>query len=66
MHSWDLARGTGADLDLDDDLAERRARRDAQGLTADSRGDAFGSEVQVGEDASAYDRLVAFAGRDPR
>ena len=36
-----------------------------QGLTADNRGGAFGPEVPVGEDAPAYDRLAAFAGRDP-
>lgn len=66
VHSWDLARGTGVDLDLDDALAEAGLAAMRQGLAPDRRGDAFGSEVQVGEDARAYDRLVAFAGRDPR
>ena len=29
-------------------------------------GKTFGDEVQIGADASAVDRLVAFIGRDPR
>jgi hypothetical protein len=37
-----------------------------QGLTDDNRGEVFGPAVDVPEDAGAYDRLVAFAGRDPR
>ncbi|GAA1943091.1 hypothetical protein [Nocardioides hwasunensis] len=36
------------------------------GLTDENRSGAFGSEVSLSDDASAYERLVAFAGRDPR
>ena len=53
-------------MPLDDEVAERGLAFMQQGLTADNRGGAFGAEVEVDADASAYDRLVAFAGRDPR
>jgi hypothetical protein len=35
-------------------------------LKPDNRGAAFGEAVSVPEDAPVYERLVAFAGRDPR
>lgn len=66
VHSWDLVRGTGADLALDDSLAETGLAAMRQGLTDDKRGDAFGAEVEVPADAGAYERLAAFSGRDPR
>jgi uncharacterized protein (TIGR03086 family) len=66
VHTWDLVRALGRPLPLDDEVAERGLAFMHQGLTADNRGRAFGPEVEVGADASAYDRLVAFAGRDPR
>lgn len=66
VHSWDLSRGTGVDLDLDDSIAEAGLAAMQQGLTEENRGGAFGAEVEVPADAGAYERLVAFAGRDPR
>ena len=66
VHSWDLTRGTGADIPLDDSLAETGLAAMQGGLTDENRQGAFGTEVSVPEGASAYDRLVAFAGRDPR
>jgi len=66
VHTWDLVRALGRPMPLDDEVAERGLAFMQQGLTADNRGGAFGAEVEVGADASAYDRLVAFAGRDPR
>jgi uncharacterized protein (TIGR03086 family) len=65
-HSWDLVRGTGADLVLDDSLAETGLAAMQQGLTDDNRSGAFGAEVEVPADAGAYERLAAFSGRDPR
>jgi hypothetical protein len=35
-------------------------------LSDDLRGTAFGPRVEAPPDASAYERLAAFAGRDPR
>lgn len=66
VHSWDLIRGTGADLVLDDSLAETGLAAMQQGLTDDKRKGVFNEEVTVGEDAGAYERLAAFSGRDPR
>jgi uncharacterized protein (TIGR03086 family) len=63
VHTWDLARATGHDLRLDPDVAERGLAFMSSALTPENRGDAFGEEVSVPEDAPAYDRLAAFAGR---
>jgi uncharacterized protein (TIGR03086 family) len=66
VHTWDLVRALGRPMPLDDEVAERGLAFMQQGLTTDNRGEAFGPSVSVPDDASAYDRLVAFAGRDPR
>ena len=66
VHSWDLVRGTGADIPLDDSLAETGLAAMRGGLTDENRRGAFGTEVSVPEDAGAYERLAAFSGRDPR
>lgn len=66
VHTWDLLTALGRPMPLDDEVAERGLAFLQQGLTAENRGDAFGSPVEVAPDASAYDRLAAFAGRDPR
>ena len=66
VHSWDLVQGTGADVTLDDSVAETALASMRQGLTDENRKGVFGGEVEVGDDAGAYERLVAFAGRDPR
>lgn len=66
VHTWDLLRGTGHTMPLDPEVAERGLTFLQQGLTEENRGDAFGTPVEVGADASPYDRLVAFTGRDPR
>jgi uncharacterized protein (TIGR03086 family) len=65
MHSWDLARALGAEIDLDD-------RRCAEALTAMEPMDEllrssgqFGPQVPVPADAPVQDRFVAFIGRDP-
>lgn len=65
VHTWDLVTALGRPVTLDDEVAERGLAFLQQGLTADNRGDAFGAPVDVPGDAGAYDRLVAFAGRDP-
>jgi uncharacterized protein (TIGR03086 family) len=66
VHTWDLARAIGSEQPLDPQVAERGLAFMSQALTPDNRGRAFGPEVAVPGDASAYDRLAAYAGRDPR
>jgi uncharacterized protein (TIGR03086 family) len=66
VHTWDLARATGQRTDrLDPEVAERGLAFMKQGLTPDNRHPAFGPEVPVADDAPPYDRLAAWAGRDP-
>ena len=66
VHTWDLLRATGHQLPLDDEVAERGLAFMQQGLTDENRGGAFGPAVSVPDYAPAYERLAAFAGRDPR
>ena len=66
VHTWDLVQALGRPMPLDDEVAERGLAFMQQGLTAENRGEAFGAAVEVPDDAPAYDRLAAFAGRDPR
>ena len=65
MHSWDLARATGQDLEFDPAYAERllAGMRDVED-TIRSSGQ-YGSAHPVADDAPAVDRLMAFVGRDP-
>jgi uncharacterized protein (TIGR03086 family) len=66
VHTWDLVRATGQDLPLDDEVAERGLALMRQGLTESNRDGVFAPAVDIGDDAPPYDRLVAWAGRDPR
>ena len=66
IHTWDLARATGQSTDLDPEVAQRGLVFMSQALTTDNRGEAFGPSVSISDDAPVYERLVAFAGRDPR
>jgi len=65
VHTWDLVRATGMRIGLDPEVAERGLAFMSRGLTEDNRGKAFGPAVEVPDDAPIYERLVAFAGRDP-
>jgi uncharacterized protein (TIGR03086 family) len=65
VHTWDLARALGRDVDLDPEVAERGLAFMGVMLTQENRGEAFGPPVEVADDAPLYDRLAAVAGRDP-
>jgi uncharacterized protein (TIGR03086 family) len=64
-HTWDLVRAIGSDRELDPEVAERGLALMSGALTPENRGDAFKPEVSVAEDAPVYDRLAAYAGRNP-
>ncbi|TDD61002.1 TIGR03086 family protein [Kribbella antibiotica] len=66
-HSWDLAKATGRLDQLDDDLANTVLPMLRHNLPAEPRGGAvpFGPVVAVADDASPYDRLAAWQGRQP-
>ena len=69
VHGWDLARATGQELQIDDDIAET-----IYGMTTGMmepkgkfpRGDFFGPAVDISDDAPVQDRMLAYLGRDPR
>ena len=64
VHGWDLATSTGQAWDLDDDLVAEVDDFARQAITDDMRdGDAFATEQQPADDATAIERLVAFSGR---
>lgn len=65
-HAWDLARATGQQADLPDDLATTVLAVGHGVVTDDLRQFAgFDPAIAVGPDASPTDRLVAFLGRQP-
>ena len=66
VHTWDLVRATGHPHHLDPEVAQRGLDFMAASLTSENRGRAFGAEVPAPENASVYERLAAFAGRNPR
>ncbi|SHN29082.1 TIGR03086 family metal-binding protein [Actinacidiphila paucisporea] len=67
LHAWDIARSTGQDLPLDDELAAGISEAAGHVVTfvRDSFGK-FGPEVPATGDAGAAARLLAFSGRDPQ
>ena len=66
LHGWDLARATGQELEFDDAAAQRALEIMEQiGEQGRSQG-AFGDEVSVPDDASAFEKVLGQAGRDPQ
>jgi uncharacterized protein (TIGR03086 family) len=65
MHTWDLARATGQDDDLDQDFcAQLLAGMEPMEEIIRSSGQ-YGPRVPVKEDADPQTRLLGFIGRDP-
>lgn len=69
VHGWDLATATGRPWLVDSEAADA-ARTFLEGTVApEYRGEDsgfFGDEVTAPDDASPLERLLCFAGRDPR
>ena len=66
MHTWDLARSQGRDVDLDADFAEKNL---AGFMSLGDKlrvGGSFGAPVEAPADATPTVRLMAYIGRDPR
>lgn len=65
-HGWDIAKGTGLTLEVDEALAERTIGY-AHGLIERLPADRtpFGPPQVVADDAPALDRFVALLGRQP-
>lgn len=65
MHTWDLARSQGRDVELDADFAEKNL---AGFLSLGDKlrvGGSFGAPVEAPTDATSTVRLMAYVGRDP-
>jgi uncharacterized protein (TIGR03086 family) len=66
LHGWDLARGTGQDVEYEEAAADRALEiLDQIGEEGRSHG-VFGPEVSVPDDASAFEKVLGKAGRDPQ
>jgi uncharacterized protein (TIGR03086 family) len=65
VHAWDVARATGRTDELDPALAEAALAWGRANLKPEFRGQAFGSEIPVPENAPAYERLAGYFGRTP-
>jgi uncharacterized protein (TIGR03086 family) len=67
VHTWDLAVALGLSTsDLDQRVAKRGLAFMQANLTEDNRGKAFAPEQPAPDDADAYQRIAAFAGRSVR
>jgi len=66
LHGWDLARASGQDATMPAGLAEAAYQTIHGQFTDEQRKGVFKPEVEVGSDASAQDKLLAYTGRDPK
>ena len=67
MHGWDLAKSTGQEFPVSDDIGEAIFGIAQQVCSDDRRGEGkpFGAEINVAEDASAFEKALGLSGRDP-
>jgi uncharacterized protein (TIGR03086 family) len=64
LHGWDLAKATGQDTTMPDDLAQAAYNMIHGRFTDEQRKGVFKPETPVGPDASDRERLLAYTGRD--
>ena len=65
LHGWDLARATGQESTMPAGLPEAAYATIHGRFTEAQRKGVFKPEIEIGPDASAQDRLLAYTGRDP-
>jgi uncharacterized protein (TIGR03086 family) len=65
VHGWDLAKATGQDATMPDDLAQAAFQMIDGRLTDEQRGVFFKPTVPVPDDARTQDRLLGYVGRQP-
>jgi uncharacterized protein (TIGR03086 family) len=65
LHGWDLAQASGQQIHVADELVDYLRGLAQMVVPGGRKGGAFADEVSPSEDASALDRLAAFAGRTP-
>jgi uncharacterized protein (TIGR03086 family) len=65
MHTWDLAKATGQDVELDPHRCEQIASTPPEVEELMRASGQFGPRAPVDDGASPQDRMAAFIGRDP-
>jgi uncharacterized protein (TIGR03086 family) len=65
IHGADLAKATGQDAKMPEDLAQAAFAMIDGRLTDDQRGNGFKPAVTVPDDAPIQDKLLAYTGRQP-
>jgi len=65
VHTWDLSKATGHDVELDPELCQIGYDRAQANLDKFAMSDMFGSPIKVADDASIQDKLLGVFGRDP-
>src|SRR5438874_2636363 len=65
VHAWDVAIATHQSTPLDPEVARAALEWGRANLKPEFRGQAFGPEVEVPENAPVYERLAGFFGRSP-
>ena len=65
LHGWDVAKATGQDTAMPDGLAAAAYEVVHGAFTDEQRKGVFKPEIEVGNDASPQEKLLAYTGRDP-
>jgi uncharacterized protein (TIGR03086 family) len=65
LHGWDMAQGSGQELLVSDELVAYLQSLAEVFVPTARQGGSFGPEVVPAADASALNRLAAYAGRTP-
>jgi len=65
VHAWDVVTATRQSMTLDAEVARVGLGWARENLKPQFRGQAFGPEVEVPENAPIYERLAGFFGRNP-
>jgi uncharacterized protein (TIGR03086 family) len=65
LHGWDVARATGQDAQMPEELPGPAYEAIHGRFTEEQRKGVFKPEISVGDDAGAQERLLAYTGRAP-
>jgi uncharacterized protein (TIGR03086 family) len=65
LHGWDLAQGSGQELQASDELIAYLHQLAEVVVPASRQGGSFGPQVEPAAGSGALDRLAAYAGRTP-
>ncbi|GII97606.1 TIGR03086 family metal-binding protein [Sinosporangium siamense] len=66
VHGWDVARATGQEIHVPDDLARMIFEVVEEHAESYRQYDGFAAPVRIPADAPLFDRALAASGRDPR